>query len=92
MNMSPYYFLQPDFIVAFEKLFKTTKINLHQLTIEFSANDLPKNLKNITLKMQYLESLGVKFCIDDMGLSEIALKDLINLPIHQTYCSLTIAF
>ena len=83
MNMSPYYFLQPDFIVAFEKLLKTNRINLNLLTIEFSANDLPKNLKKIILKMQYLGSLGVKFCIDDMGLNEIALKDLINLPIHQ---------
>ncbi len=82
MNMSPSYFLQRQFLPTLQSYHQRFPFDLKHLIIEFSALDLPKNIKKMAEHMHVLVAQGVQFCIDDMGASEVSLNELLCMPIQ----------
>ena len=83
VNMSPVYFQQSRCKEILSHFLKNRSESRPKLIIEFSANELPKNLSKISRTMAEFVTLGIEFCIDDVNASEISLNELLSLPIHQ---------
>jgi len=83
INMSPVYFQQSRCKEILNHFFKNRSERHPKLIIEFSANELPKNLSKISKTMAEFVTLGIEFCIDDVNASDISLNELLSLPIHQ---------
>ena len=83
INMSPIYFQQDRCSELLENYFKKKPIQSPKLMIEFSANELPKNLLKFSSIMSKFAVMGIEFSIEEIASSEIPLNELLTLPIHQ---------
>jgi len=83
INMSPIYFQQNSCSEILDNYLQKKSVDSPRLIIEFSANDLPKNLSKFNSLMNKYASMGIEFCLEDIGDSEVALNELLTLPIHQ---------
>jgi len=83
MNMSPIYFQQDRCLEMLENYLKKKPVQSPKLMIEFSANELPKNLSKFSSIMSKFVAMGIEFSLEDIGASEISLNELLTLPIHQ---------
>jgi diguanylate cyclase (GGDEF)-like protein len=83
INMSPVYFQQSRCKEILSNFLKNRSKSPPKLIIEFSANELPKNLSKVATIMAEFVTLGIKFCIDDINANDISLNELLSLPIHQ---------
>jgi len=83
INMSPIYFQQDRCSELLDQYLKNKSEDSPKLIIEFSANELPKNLLKFNSLMTKFTAMGIQFCIEDIGQSEVSLNELLTLPIHQ---------
>jgi diguanylate cyclase (GGDEF)-like protein len=83
INMSPIYFQQDSCSEILDNYLKKKSIDSPRLIIEFSTKDLPKNLSKFHSLMTKFTETGIKFCLEDIGESEVSLNELLTLPIHQ---------
>jgi diguanylate cyclase (GGDEF)-like protein len=83
INMSPIYFQQNSCSEILDNYLQKKSVDSPRLIIEFSANDLPKNLSKFNSLMNKYALMGIEFCLEDIGDSEVALNELLTLPIHQ---------
>ena len=83
INVSLYQLKQPDFVDVVKAVLAETKANPEQLKIELTESMVVDNIDETIKKMQQLQSIGVRFSMDDFGTGHSSLASIKHLPISQ---------
>jgi len=83
VNVSAKQFLQACFADEVKEIIVRCGINPTRLKLELTESILLDNIQNVTLTMNALGALGVRFSLDDFGTGYSSLQYLKQLPLHQ---------
>ena len=81
VNISGQQFIQPDLIEQIEQILQITGFDANRLKLEITESVLIANAQEITLILEQLKALGVKFAIDDFGTGYSSLSRLYELRV-----------
>ncbi len=81
VNVSPQQLLLPDFANQVEQILRETGLEGRFLQLEITESAAVSQPSSISEKLRYLQSLGVKICIDAFGTGYSHLSHLLQLPI-----------
>lgn len=83
VNISVHQFRQPDFVTQIQEILKNSGVNPGRLILGLSEKSLASNVPDVLKKMNALVNEGIRFSLDDFGLSSTSLLHLQQLPISQ---------
>lgn len=83
VNVSARQFRQAQFVEQIIQVIKNTGANPQHLKIELTESMLLDDVEDIIQKMSQLQSLGVRFSLDDFGTGFSSLNYLKRLPLDQ---------
>jgi EAL domain-containing protein (putative c-di-GMP-specific phosphodiesterase class I) len=83
VNVSAKQFNQKDFVQQVKASVQRHDINPAQLKLELTESMLVVDINSITIKMDVLNKIGIRFSLDDFGTGYSSLKYLKKLPITQ---------
>lgn len=83
VNISSLQFEDPLFVSQLASDIAISGAPGNRLTLEITESLLVKDVASIAEQMHQLESLGVRFSIDDFGMGFSNLANIHNLPIHE---------
>ncbi|WP_051189195.1 sensor domain-containing phosphodiesterase [Halalkalibacillus halophilus] len=82
VNVSALNIMHPKFIERIKSVLSDTGFPPELLSIEITESALMKNLKDVAKVMTELKELGIRFSIDDFGVSYSSLNYLKYLPVE----------
>lgn len=83
VNVSAKQFFKPDFVESVIEVIHLTGINPDKLKLELTESLVLDDIKDTIHKMQRLQSIGVRFSMDDFGTGQSSLAYLTQLPLDQ---------
>lgn len=83
VNVSAKQFYQPDFVTEVIQVIEQTKINPDKLKLELTESLVLDDIADAIRKMHQLQSIGVRFSMDDFGTGHSSLAYLTQLPLDQ---------
>lgn len=83
VNLSAFQFNQTDFVKQVLSTIEHHKINPKRLKLELTESMLIKNIADIIIKMEALNTAGIQFSLDDFGTGYSSLQYLKKLPFNQ---------
>lgn len=83
VNVSAFQFNQTDFVEQVLATIEHHKINPQRLKLELTESMLIKNIADIIIKMEALNTAGIQFSLDDFGTGYSSLQYLKKLPLNQ---------
>lgn len=83
VNVSARQFYQPDFVTQVLQIIEQTKINPDKLKLELTESLVLDDIVDTIEKMRQLQSVGVRFSMDDFGTGHSSLAYLTQLPLDQ---------
>ncbi|MEO3945903.1 EAL domain-containing protein [Gorillibacterium sp. CAU 1737] len=81
VNISLIQIMQEDFADMVVRILEESGLSPSQLQIEITESVFMKSFSTITLKLDYLRSLGISIALDDFGTGYSSLSYLKQLPI-----------
>jgi len=81
INISPFQFMQVDFVERLLALLQMTQLPGHMIELEITENMLLNNFDIASSKMSLLKQRGISFAIDDFGTGYSSLRYLRYLPL-----------
>lgn len=83
INVSARQFFQPDFVDQVLQAMHQTKINPDKLKLELTESLVLDDILDAIDKMHQLQTVGVRFSMDDFGTGHSSLAYLTQLPLDQ---------
>jgi len=83
VNVSAKQFYQPDFVTQVLQIIEQTRINPDKLKLELTESLVLDDILDTIEKMRQLQSVGVRFSMDDFGTGHSSLAYLTQLPLDQ---------
>ncbi|WP_404364225.1 EAL domain-containing protein [Marinobacter sp.] len=83
VNVSSKQFLLPDFVEQVQGALTRSGANPARLKLEVTESILAADIEGMTLKMQRLRDMGVRFSLDDFGTGYSSLSYLKRLPLDE---------
>lgn len=83
VNVSAKQFFQPDFVDLVLQEIKKSRINPDKLKLELTESLVLDDIADTIDKMRQLQSVGVRFSMDDFGTGHSSLAYLTQLPLDQ---------
>ena len=83
VNVSAKQFRQPDFVEQVRAILQRTGARASHLKLELTESTVLHNVGDTISKMNELNSVGVRFSMDDFGTGHSSLSYLTQLPLNQ---------
>lgn len=82
VNISPFHFLQHDFVSTVTQIVKQSGISPEHLELELTENVFMRNIDMAIEKLNQLKEIGFHLSLDDFGTGYSSLNYLRRFPIH----------
>ncbi len=83
VNVSAKQFHQSDFVHQVKRILNETQARASHLKLELTESSMLSNIDDTVSKMRELQTLGVRFSMDDFGTGHSSLHYLKRLPLDQ---------
>ncbi|HET7395427.1 MAG TPA: EAL domain-containing protein [Gammaproteobacteria bacterium] len=83
INISPWQLFAPDFVKTVTGTVNASGIDPRRLTLEITENAFLHDLEDVAAKIRLLDSMGIRFAIDDFGSGYTSLASLKKLPLRE---------
>ncbi|MFY0544398.1 putative bifunctional diguanylate cyclase/phosphodiesterase [Brevibacillus sp. H7] len=83
VNISPFQFLQNDFVDMVTRIVKETGLSPNHLELELTESVFVRNLEKAAETLHECKSLGIQLSLDDFGTGYSSLSYLRRFPIHR---------